>query len=197
MNKQLGKKLSNCVRFLLYRIDVYFLKIRENSLHEKERLHKFINKNIVCIIKMSEKKLRTALDTYIPLKIETASSDLPLLMEKAKSKENVCEEECKLLYQTALSQYIIQRYKETEDVGADFTKFLADEYDIHVDKFPDNLEEILRDEVFPLLKRFIDENIKKEEVDVNTLADIALEKMEGIDEGLTAIKRKFKAYQRV
>lgn len=146
---------------------------------------------------MSEEKLRTALDTYMPLKIEAASNNLSRLMKEAKAKENVCEEECKVLYQTALSQYIIQRYKNQEQVDEDFKKYLADEYDIHVDDFPNTLEETLRDEVFPLLKNFIDKDIKKEEVDVEKLAEIALEKMEGIDEGLSAIKRKFEATQRL
>lgn len=146
---------------------------------------------------MSEEKLRTVLDTYMPLKIEAASNELSRLMKEAKAKENVCEEECKVLYQTALSQYIIQRYKDQEKVDEDFIQFLSDEYDIHVAEFPENLREILRDEVFPLLKNFIDEDIKKEEVDVEKLAEIALEKMEGIDEGLSAIKRKFEATQRL
>lgn len=145
---------------------------------------------------MSKEKLKTALDMYFPLKIEAASNDLTRLMEEAKAKEDVCEEECKLLYQTALSQFIVQRYQDEEEVDSGFKEFLAKEYDIYVDDFPNSLDEILCDEVFPLLKRFIDEDIKKEEIDVDALADIALEKMEGIEEGMSTLKRKYKVFKR-
>lgn len=146
---------------------------------------------------MKKEKLKSALDMYSPLKVEAASNDLPKLMEEARAKENICKEECKLLYQTSLSQYIIQKYQRKGEVDEGFGEFLAKEYDIHVDEFPKNLKEILIDEVFPLLKRFLDQDIKKEEVDVDTLADIALEKMEEIDEGISVMKRKYDASQRL
>ncbi|NIQ07762.1 MAG: hypothetical protein GWO20_19210 [Candidatus Korarchaeota archaeon] len=140
---------------------------------------------------MDEKNKLNPLQRHLPMSLHQTAADVNQLLDEVKQQKERSEGDVLELFEAAMSQYIIEKFRKDVEMSEGFKNYLEERYEIKVDEFPENLKGKLEEDILLIVAETLGYNIQT--VDIDALAETAHEEMGKTDKGLHSFKEEYDA----